>query len=250
MKAVIRAGLLAVALACAGELSAYSVQPMIYTLTPTGTGATVRLTVANTRDAILNVEIEPYRVVADENGKRTFTPAPEDFVVFPPQSSIPPDRNQVFQIRYTGPANLPAGRTYVLRVRQTNTIELAQSSETDAATNSHLGMSLHFNTTAIVQPGGFEPNLVIEKDFAPGADGAMHARLRNDGPGVADLGRATWQIVSGNNRENLPVDTIKYGDAVFLDPGASREIALVRKPGATGHLEVRPPGGNRGRSPR
>lgn len=248
MKAVIRAGLLAAALACAGTLSAYSVQPMIYTLSPTGTGAVTRLTVANSRDAVLNVEVEPYRVVADEDGKRTFTPAPEDFVIFPPQSSIPPDRNQVFQVRYTGPADLETGRTYVLRVRQTNTIELAPQ-DTGEAANSKLSMSINFNTTAIVQPRAFEPNLVVEKNLAPGADGALHARLRNDGRGVADLGRATWQVVTATGREDIPVDTVKYGDAVFLDPGASREIILGNKPAANGRLEVRPAGGNRGRAP-
>ncbi|MEY4473406.1 MAG: hypothetical protein RL671_1710, partial [Pseudomonadota bacterium] len=106
-----------------------------------------------------------------------------------------------------------------------------------------------FNTTAIVQPRTFQPNLVVEKDLAPGVDGALHARLRNDGLGVADLGRATWQVVTNTGREDIPVDTVKYGDAVFLDPGASREVTLGNKPGAVGHLEVRPAGGNRGRSP-
>lgn len=245
MRPFVKATLICAVLFGAAALHAYSVKPMIYSLSPTGSGSTTRLTVTNPRDGVLNVELEPYRVVADRLGKRTFQPAPDDFILFPPQSSILADHTQVFQVRYVGPAQLDAGRTYVLRVHQTNTIELAKPTG-PANTETHLGLALNFNTTAIVQPPNYLPELVVVTDLARGADGLLHATIRNGGRGVADLSRIQWSIRDGTQARPLPLDQINYGDAVFLDPGAERELSLAKQQTGTGNLEMRLPGAGRG----
>jgi P pilus assembly chaperone PapD len=224
---------------------AYSVQPMIYSLTPSGSGSSVRLTVANSREGQLNVEIQPFAVTADDAGKRTFTPSTNDFLIFPPQASIAGDRSQLFQIRYVGSPQLGTGRVYVLRVHQTNTIEAVRP---DAPTGpqTRLAMSLNFNTTAIVQPKEMQSGLAVERDLVADATGTLHARLINRGPGVADLTRMAWSLDRGGKSEPLAIQNIKYGDAIFVEPGRSRDITLSATIKGPARLVATAPEGSRG----
>jgi fimbrial chaperone protein len=223
---------------------AYSVQPMVYTMTPQGPGATTRLSVVNSRQGLLNVELEPYSVTADEAGKRTFTPAPDDFLIFPPQASVPGDKTQLFQVRYIGPPALAKGRVYILRVRQTNTIEVTGNATDSAQTK--LALALNFNTTAIVQPKQLTPKVEIERDVTPDATGVLHARIVNRGDGVADLSRYQWGLDRGGKSEALTMQNIKYGDAVFLEPGHSRDLTLSAEIKGPARLTVTSVGDDRG----
>jgi len=226
---------------------AYSVQPMIYTLTPSGSGSTVRLTVQNSREGLLNVEVEPYAVTADDAGVRTFTPATDDFVIFPPQASIAGDKAQLFQIRYIGPATLPKGRVYVLRVHQTNTVEAVRP-ETGATAQTHLALSLNFNTTAIVQAKQLKPDVTVEGQPAPDARGVLHARVANRGDGVADLTRIGWALDHDGKVDHIDISDIKYGDAIFLEPGHSRDIILSQTIKAPARLVLDQTADDRGKS--
>ncbi len=205
---------------------AYSVQPMIYTLTPSGARSTARITVTNTRAEVLNVELQPFSVTVDEAGKRAFTLAPNDFLIFPPQASIAGDKSQLMQVRYVGAPTMDKGKVFVLRVKQTNSTEMVKQ-DAAAAMQSHLAMSLNFNTTAIVQPDSLKPALAMTGDLVLGKDGALHGRMTNSGAGVADLTLYSWQLKRGDKVEPLALDQIRYGDAVFVMPGASREMSLV-----------------------
>ena len=226
---------LALAMLPVSAAIAYSVQPMIYRLTPTGSTATQRLSITNTRAETLNVEIQPFSVVADQNGVRTFTPAPNDFLIFPPQASIPADRTQVIQVRYVGTPTMDRGRVFVLRVKQTNTTELLRQ-DPATPTQSSLALALNFNTTAIVQPEQMESPVSVTSNLAADAQGVLHAQIRNAGPGVADLTTLRWFLERGGNREALALDQIRYGDAAFLEAGATRDIALV--PAITGPAQL------------
>ncbi len=219
------AGLVATALSSTLAI-AYSVQPMIYTLTPSGARSTARITVTNTRAEVLNVELLPFSVAVDEAGKRAFTPAPNDFLIFPPQASIAGDKSQLMQVRYVGPPTMDKGKVFVLRVKQTNSTEMIKQDPT-ATMQSHLAMSLNFNTTAIVQPDALKPALAMSRDLAVGADGVLHGRMTNSGTVVADLTLYSWQLKRGDKIEQLALDQIRYGEAVFVLPGASREMSLV-----------------------
>lgn len=232
---------LATGAAALAPVSGYSVQPMIYTLTPGGSGATIRLSVANSREGLLNVEVEPYAVTADDAGKRTFTPAPDDFLIFPPQASIAGDKTQLFQIRYVGQAALERGRVYVLRVHQTNTTDMTKV-DPAATAQARLGVSVNFNTTAIVQPKALAPALVVERDLAPDATGVLHARLVNRGTGVANLARYDWALDRGGKPDRLETQDVKFGDAVFLEPGRSRDVTLSDKIKTPARLVLREAG--------
>lgn len=236
----------ALSLSAISPLVAYSVQPMIYAMTPNGSGSSVRLTISNTRDAQLNVELLPFAVTADAQGKRTFVPAPDDFLIFPPQASIAADRSQVFQVRYIGAADMPKGRAFVIRVRQTNTIDTIKN-DPAATAQTQLKLALNFNTTAIVQSRDMAGELVVEQDLAPGQDGITRARIANRGNGVIDLTRAGWTIERGGRREPLALEDVQYGEAIFLEPGHVREIALSAKVKDGTHLQFALPAARRGR---
>ena len=224
---------------------AYSVQPMVYAMTPSGSGSTARLTITNNKEGQLNIEIEPYSVVADDAGKRTFTPAPDDFLIFPPQASIAGDKSQSFQVRSVGSSTMTKGRPYVLRVVQTNASPLTAPDPT-AKTQAQLMMAVNFNTLAIVQPRELTPDLVIDKELAPDAKGVLRGRISNRGNGAANLGQFTWSLDREGKQEQLTLDQVVYGEALFLEPGRSRDIAISDKIRGPARLVLTQPGDKRG----
>lgn len=133
----------------------------------------------------------------------------------------------------------------MLRVRQTNTTP-ANAPDPQAKVQARLLMSINFNTTAIVQSRDMAPMVTVERELAPDAAGILRARIVNQGAGVADLTRLGWAIERDGKQEPIALDEVQYGEALFLEPGRSRDIALSNKIRAPARLIVSQPGDRRG----
>ena len=57
---------------------AIDVTPMVVHITPTGTGAGYRLSVKNTDDQPVTIELQAFRMEVDENGARSLTEEESD----------------------------------------------------------------------------------------------------------------------------------------------------------------------------
>jgi len=69
---------------------AQRVEPMSYTMAPSGNGATQALRIENTSQSAMTVELTVNKITVDDYGNETKTPAEDDFLIFPPQAIIKP----------------------------------------------------------------------------------------------------------------------------------------------------------------
>jgi P pilus assembly chaperone PapD len=98
--------------------NAYEVVPMRVTLVPAEGRASSTITVNNSRDTELPVEIIVKRRIIAEDGSQSFVPAEDDFIVFPPQVAIPPRASQAFRFEYIGAPLTDAAVGYVIEVAE------------------------------------------------------------------------------------------------------------------------------------
>jgi P pilus assembly chaperone PapD len=96
----------------------YEVAPMRLTIVPEEGRSGSIITINNVRDEALRVEILVKRRVIAEDGTQSFEPAEDDFVIFPPQISIPPRSSQAVRFEYVGPPLAGLAKGYVIEVSE------------------------------------------------------------------------------------------------------------------------------------
>lgn len=207
---------------------AYSVTPMSVRVAPIGPKSSFRVTVSNTDDAPLDATFTVASVSVSEAGARTFTPAPKDFVVFPPQATVRPGATQTVLVRYVGPEP-KVGAIYVLKVAQQNVVEYEQGS---GPTTFGIRLSQDFLVTTLVEPEKAKATVSFAAAPTVNKDG-LEAVIQNDGAAVADLRTLPWIVTTNGVAKPLDLAQLDYGDTQFLAPGAKRRVRFTTPVGAT-----------------
>ncbi|MBU6373156.1 MAG: hypothetical protein KJS97_10530 [Alphaproteobacteria bacterium] len=216
-------------LALASPADAYTVTPMSGRIAPAGPKSSLRVAVQNTDKDRLDVVFSISAVTADELGRRTFTPAPSDFVIFPPQASVSPGATQTVMIRYVGPP-LAKGAIYALRVAQQNVVTYEQ---TQGDTRIGLKIKQDYLISTIVDPPRSKPSVVFAEPAVP-MEGGMTVVIRNDGEAVADISALPWAL-SMPNGDTPPfnLSMLSFGETQFVAPGGTRRLVVRAPPNAT-----------------
>jgi fimbrial chaperone protein len=97
---------------------AYEVGPMRMVLVPSQGQKGSSISVNNTDKEPLRAEINVLRRTVAEDGTQTFTPADDDFTVFPLQMEIAPGKSQSVRFQYVGPPITTEAVGYVIQVAQ------------------------------------------------------------------------------------------------------------------------------------
>lgn len=201
---------------------AIDVTPMVQTITPTGGGSTYRLSVKNTDDQAVTVELQVFEMKVDENGLRTLSEEVKDLAIFPPQSVIPPNREQVIQVRYIGPADAPP-RMYLVRVGQ---LPITFSSDPAASSGAAVQVAFNVNTHVLLAPAGASPMVrVLSTRVADNGDVLIVAE--NQGAGFAALRQARYTLTAADGRTvQVRSEDVVLGQVSTLPGGARRNIRI------------------------
>lgn len=150
MKLFKRAVLLLTAAGFASTAQAARVTPMSLDLQPTGTRSSARIEVTNNEDKQLPMEVRMYKGVIGERGELDLQPADEKFLVFPPQTLIGPNGQQVFRVQYLPDAPPMQSEVYYAAVSQVP-VQLP-------ADQSRIQVLMRFNVLVNVVPDGTKPD--------------------------------------------------------------------------------------------
>ncbi|WP_332656088.1 fimbrial biogenesis chaperone [Brevundimonas sp.] len=201
---------------------AIDVTPMVMHITPSGASSGYRLSIKNTDDQPVTVEIQAFVMEVDEDGRRSLSEEVDDLAIFPPQSVIPPNREQVVQVRYVGAPD--AGpRMYLVRVGQ---LPITFSSADGEATGAAVQVAFNVNTHVLMAPAGSRPALrVVSTRTAENGDILVTAE--NQGVGFASLRQARYVLTAADGRvvEVAPEDVV-VGQVSTLPGGARRNIRI------------------------
>lgn len=202
--------------------TAHEVSPMRVILVPAEGGASSTLTINNTRDDPLLVEMKAFLRVTEPDGEERLEPADDAFIIFPPQVQMPPRTSQAIRIQYVGPPVTNHALSYVVQV-----------AEVPVETPGFSGVRFTYNFGVAVY---VEPSRAVEKlsvvSTERSADG-LRLVVRNSGSrfGLLHLNRLILTI--DDERMELSGDDLAERiDNPLLPPGMDR-IFDIRMPDLT-----------------
>jgi fimbrial chaperone protein len=97
---------------------AMTVQPVIIDLQSSGRQMSQVVTVQNTFQTPLPVELRAQEADFDRDGLKTTGKDTDDLLIFPPQALIQPGRTQSFRVQYVGDPELAKSKHYYVTVAQ------------------------------------------------------------------------------------------------------------------------------------
>ncbi|UYY57088.1 fimbria/pilus periplasmic chaperone [Sphingomonas sp. S2-65] len=207
---------------CAAQ--GYQVQPMIATMTPSGSGAATRISVRNTGSVPVTLEFEPFRVSVDLQGTPTRSAEENDLLVFPPQTVVQPGAEQAVQVRYVGDASLTEARMYGVRISQVP-INFGGGVSNSGA-SADVRMSFNFLTHLIISPESAKSAVEVA-EVGRSNTGEVTLTLLNSGNGVAVLNNVKWRITDAAGQAvELATEKVDVGNFSALMPKQQRRVRI------------------------
>lgn len=209
------------AMACAGQARAQSVQPMRFDLKPSGPEAQTTLKVENNRTHPITIELAAETITLDEQGREVLQPA-DDFLIFPPQAIIAPGVTQSVRVRYIGAPDIERSNSYRVMVRQ---IPVDLSGEQ----RSGVAVAFNFATLAAVVPVGAKPDLTVSP-LAPEDGQRVSTTIENSGRAYARVLAYDWALRDGASERIVSPDDLTRmitGVSGLIPPGATRRFTIV-----------------------
>ncbi len=99
-------------------LFAMKVQPMHLEMQSIGNTSSSTINVENDASNSLPVELSIEKLILDVDGRPTYLPADEDWLIFPPQALIPPNGQQNFRLQWLGSPELQESQSFHLAIKQ------------------------------------------------------------------------------------------------------------------------------------
>lgn len=199
--------------------AAHEVNPMRIVLVPVEGNSQATITVNNTRDDPLMVEIKTFVRVTEPHGAERLDEVDDAFIIFPPQFQVPPRTSQAIRIQYVGPPATNQARSYVVQV-----------AEVPVETPGFSGVRFTYNFGVAVY---VEPPRAIERLSVVSAERSgegLRVVVRNSGTrfGLLHLNRLIV-VVGGQRIELAGDDLAERIENPLLPPGMDR-IVEVRLP--------------------
>ena len=223
-------------------LHAMTVQPVVIDLATSGRGMSQIVTVENSFDRPLPVELRMEGLELTVDGVRATGTDTGELAVFPPQALIQPGQRQNFRVQYVGDPQLARSKHYFLTVAQLP-VQLPEGS-------SNIQLLYNFQVLVSVSPAGVRPALAIASaEIGRDESGAPVPVLSvaNGSGAHGFLSRGRLEIVQQDaaGREVFRrqmtgpeiEQTIGYG---LIGGGQTRRVQLpIRLPSAEGRITAR-----------
>lgn len=223
-RTALRGGAAAFVASAAGILAlpparALVVQPIQLDMRSQGSMATSLLRATNDHGYPLPVEVSYEKLTIPESGPPTTGPATgNEFLIFPPQATIPVGATQAFRLQWVGDPALPESQIFMFSVKQLPVPQPGNSSS-----SIELLYSIQ-EVIAVAPPRGAPALNVIEATKATTRDGkpAVQILVANTSPvhGYASYHRLSLR--SGSWSQALDAGTVNSAVGIGLVPGNAR----------------------------
>ncbi|MBA4752099.1 MAG: molecular chaperone [Sphingopyxis sp.] len=169
-------------------VQAARVTPMVVDLDETGRGTVGRIEITNTGENGMPIEVLMFRGIISEAGELELVPADEQFLVFPPQTIVPPRSQQIIRVQYIGEEPLQTSEIFYASIREV------------PVKGSRAGVNVQivatFNVLVNVVPSGSASAAALEvigpaeRDGKPG----IEVKVTNSGNKFFAAGRVDWSV--------------------------------------------------------
>ncbi len=204
------------------SLIAQTVHPLVFDLHPSGSEASEAITLKNTTDGILTVEVSAFAIDVAEDGAETLSPADNVFVVFPPTAVIDPGNLQAFRVQYVGDPEIKTSESYRISIKQLP-VDLSDIKE-----GFGIQVLMAFNTLTNVVPVDTNAEPIVEEIYQDSDDGYWNIRVRNAGNRYLRHVMSEWTIQGpGGQTEKLSGrDFIELNKGGLLLPKSTQVVKV------------------------
>lgn len=220
---------------------AMTVQPVVIDLTTSGRGMSQVITVENTFDKPLPVELRIEALDLTADGVKPTGRDTGELAVFPPQALIQPGQRQNFRVQYVGDPALARSKHFFITV--------AQLPVQTTNAQSNIQLLYNFQVLVSVSPDGAKPALTIASaEIGKDAEGgpapvitvsnasAAHGYLSRGRVRITQFAPDGRQVFSKQITGPELQQTIGYG---LIGGGQTRRMTLpVRLPEPGGRIEA------------
>ncbi len=226
MKNFLRAAMAALfgALSPVAAAHAFEIRPTVADIRLPADSSGVTLSIANTREALLPVTFRIVERRVAENGDEERLPADNQFVLFPPQMSVPAGQSRAIRLQYVGAAPTQS-RSFTLYAEEP-AVGFPEG-ETGIRTRLIIGASIHvFANTARAAP-----RIAAATDTPEG----VRVTLENTGDRYAYIDELILRFA---DTEFSGVELGAIAGRTLLPPGGRRSFVV---PGVRGAPELSTP---------
>jgi fimbrial chaperone protein len=202
--------------------NAMSVEPMVLDMVTSGGNAKSSFKVSNDSSSPLPVEISVSRMEISVDGDPKYTPAANDFLIFPPQANIPKGGSQTFRVQWIGEPQLAASQAYRMSV--------AQLPLKSASGQSGIQVTMSFGIVVSVSPPQAKATVSILKvrgDKDSAGKRAVSLNVKNTGNKQAYMSKAALRLSGGNwSKQLTPYEVSQKVGLGIIQPGKERRFLL------------------------
>ena len=201
-----------------GAVGAYTLTPMEAQLEPEGRATSGVFRINNTFARPVAITTSVFTREMAEDGSDILTPAPDDFVVFPPQFVVMPGATQSLKVQYVGQNDAVTEKAYRLVVEEVP-IPLDDS---EADEGGAMTFRVKYSASMYVGEAGLKPAVRV-LETAPTETGMLAVTLENSGAAHALLTRVALDV----NGLLLQTDEELFGlSGENLLPGVKRVLEI------------------------
>ncbi|WP_439816005.1 fimbria/pilus periplasmic chaperone [Zavarzinia sp. CC-PAN008] len=227
-------GLLAVGIAGMRSAHAIEVSPVLVDLETVGARSQSQITIRNTGEAEIAIELVASQRSQNPDGTVASTPADDQFIVFPLQARVPGGKSQVFRIQYVG-EGVDKSTPFTMSVQQLPVQFPDQFTGVQFLFN--------FNVAVWVSPQNATANLrIVEASGTTLPDGRPGAAIviENSGNGYGTITSRSMRISGGGAEVEVPSrDLIDALGETAIPPGVTRRAVVpVSKSVGTGTVSA------------
>jgi len=155
---------------------AYNLQPIVLQLSPDGAGSSQMLTLTNTHEVPIAIEVKAFRREQQPDGTDVLVPEDEDLIIYPPQMVIPAQQSQTFKVQWVGEANPTRELAYRI---VTDQLPIRFESEEVNGRKADVTMRYRYEAALYIVPRGATPLAELVSATAIAAeDGTRQLELR------------------------------------------------------------------------
>ena len=174
------------------------------------------ITVNNTRDQNLPVEIVMKRRVVHPDGRQEFIAAEEDFSVFPPLALIPGGQSQAIRISYIGDPSISDSQAFIAEVQE---VPVSEEGFTGVVFAYNFGVAIYVRADGA--------RAAVELSAAERDDDGIRFTVTNSGTDFAMLTDMSVRMsIAGQAVQLMPAQLAEMVENPIIPPHSSRDFHL------------------------
>ena len=190
---------------------AFTVMPISRTFTPTGSASTQSYDLVSDKPETEAIEMSVVKREMDLDGKETYVPADDDFLIYPSQIILKGGTTQTVRVTWVGEPDPKKELAYRL-VSQQIPIDLKKPEVVKSTTvTAKVSILMKYMGSLYIRPADVQPKVVLESIIAQTDKGkpAIAMILDNQGSGRASLANYSLNLTSAGKTVILKPDQLK-----------------------------------------